>query len=211
MFAMWHSTRSLDGGNEIGFLLSESERVFSYSSFKIGKGLRLDGPYGRNIDLWNYESVILAAKGMGIAGILLSALFLLDRRNSDTLAKKEQMSFDDNGAIRYKNRIFRDRTRKIVLIWILEDNCQEDWAAAQIRNLQQIDTQAVCNNSNPSFQANYRRYFTFGAFTHPMKRTRRLSESTSTGNVTIPKKGKTRDSSGALFHKLPDHRANTSL
>ncbi|ELQ34074.1 hypothetical protein OOU_Y34scaffold00804g4 [Pyricularia oryzae Y34] len=91
MFAMWHSTRSLDGGNEIGFLLSESERVFNHSSFKIGKGLRLDGPYGRNIDLGNYESVILAAK---------------------------------------------------VLIWILEDNCQEDWAAAQIRDLQKIDTQA---------------------------------------------------------------------
>ncbi|KAI6438695.1 hypothetical protein MCOR15_011984, partial [Pyricularia oryzae] len=58
------------------------------------------------------------------------------------MAKKESMSFDDNGAIRYKNRIFRDRTRKIVLIWILEDNCQEDWAAAQIRDLQKIDTQA---------------------------------------------------------------------
>ncbi|QBZ58517.1 hypothetical protein PoMZ_03470 [Pyricularia oryzae] len=130
------------GGNELKISGILSKRVFSHSSFKIGKGLRLDGPYGRNIDLWNYESVILAAKGMGIAGILSSALFLLDRRNSDTLAKKEQMSFDDNGAIRYKNRIFRDRTRKIVLIWILEDNCQEDWAAAQIRNLQQIDTQA---------------------------------------------------------------------
>lgn len=147
MFAMWHSTRSLDGGNEIGFLLSESERVFNHSSFKIGKGLRLDGPYGRNIDLGNYESVILAAKGMGIAGILSSALFLLDRHNLDTLAKKEQMSFDEDGAIRYTNRIFRDQTRKIVLIWILEDNCQEDWAAAQIRDLQKIDTQAVCNNS----------------------------------------------------------------
>ncbi|KAI7911943.1 hypothetical protein M0657_010695 [Pyricularia oryzae] len=143
MFAMWHSTRSLDGGNEIGFLLSESERVFNHSSFKIGKGLRLDGPYGRNIDLGNYESVILAAKGMGIAGILSSALFLLDRHNLDTLAKKEQMSFDEDGAIRYTNRIFRDQTRKIVLIWILEDNCQEDWAAAQIRDLQKIDTQAI--------------------------------------------------------------------
>lgn len=139
IFAIWYLIKSLGRGNEIGFLLSENKKVFNYSSFKIRKGLRLDGLYGRNIDLWNYKSVILAAKGMGIAGILSSALFLFDRHNLNTMAKKESISFDNNGAIRYKNRIFRNRTRKIILIWILEDNCQEDWAAAQIRNLQKIN------------------------------------------------------------------------
>ncbi|KAL8409983.1 hypothetical protein RB594_008176 [Gaeumannomyces avenae] len=151
MLVMWHSSKSLEGSeNEIGFLISESGRFFNHSSFKIGKSLLLDGPYGRNIDLWNYETVILAAKGMGIAGILSSALFLLDRRNLDLVAKKQT-----------KKRLFRDRTRKVALVWALEDNFQENWAALAIHNLQKVDKEKILlfwciypseQTKNPPFQ-----------------------------------------------------------
>ncbi|KAL8367158.1 hypothetical protein RB599_010248 [Gaeumannomyces hyphopodioides] len=151
MLVMWHSSESLEGSeNEIGFLISESGRFFNHSSLKIGKSLLLDGPYGRNTDLWNYETVILAAKGMGIAGILSSALFLLDCRNLDLVAKKQT-----------KKRLFRDRTRKVALVWALEDNSQENWAALAIHNLQKVDKEKILlfwciypseQTTNPPFQ-----------------------------------------------------------
>ncbi|KDN70497.1 hypothetical protein CSUB01_07942 [Colletotrichum sublineola] len=129
---MWHPSASVTGNNkDVAFLVSDRGRIFNFSRLDVGNSLLLDGPYGRNLELWNYETVILAAKGMGIAGILSSALCLLDRRNQDSEAKKDK---------KRGQRLFRDLTRKVAIVWTLEDNAQEDWAAPAFSVLQGLDS-----------------------------------------------------------------------
>jgi hypothetical protein len=87
----------------------------------------IDGPYGKNLKLETYETVILVAKGIGIAGILGYAKYLIDRR------------FDSNQA--YRRGL---KTRKIDLLWILDDNCQEEWVSDYMKLLQDKDSKRVC-------------------------------------------------------------------
>ncbi|KAK1980493.1 hypothetical protein LZ30DRAFT_659258, partial [Colletotrichum cereale] len=132
MLVMWHPSASMTGNNkDVAFLVSDRGRIFNFSRLDVGNSLLLDGPYGRNLELWNYETVILAAKGMGIAGILSSALCLLDRRNQDSEAKKDK---------KHGQRLFRDLTRKVAIVWALEDNAQEDWATSAFSVLQGLDS-----------------------------------------------------------------------
>ncbi|KAM5353128.1 hypothetical protein ACJZ2D_016987 [Fusarium nematophilum] len=135
MLVMWHSSASVSGTNkDICFLVSDRGRMSRISRLDIGNSLRLDGPYGRNLELWNYETVILTAKGMGIAGVLSSALSLIDRRNQDWEVKKNKQSAE---------RLFRDLTRKVAIVWILEFNAQEDWAASAFSVLKGLDLDQV--------------------------------------------------------------------
>lgn len=135
MLVMWHSAASVTGTNkDVCFLVSDHGRISQISRLDIGNSLRLDGPYGRNLELWNYETVILTAKGMGIAGVLSSALSLIDRRNQDWEVKKSAQSTE---------RLHRDLTRKVAIVWTLESNYQEDWAASAFSVLKGLDLDQV--------------------------------------------------------------------
>ena len=135
MLVMWHSSASVTGTNkDVSFLVSDHGRMSQVSRLDIGNTLRLDGPYGRNLELWNYETVILTAKGMGIAGVLSAALTLIDRRSQDWQAKKNPLSAE---------RLFRDLTRKVAILWTLESNGQEDWAAPAFNVLKGLDFDQV--------------------------------------------------------------------
>ncbi|KAI0976396.1 hypothetical protein F4678DRAFT_416913 [Xylaria arbuscula] len=90
----------------------------------------LDGPYGRDLRLYEYENVILAAKGQGIAGILPHALHLAGRRTYDKKVLKENPSGQPP---------YLDKTRKIDLFWVLEDNSQQRWLREELRLLQKLD------------------------------------------------------------------------
>lgn len=82
----------------------------------------LDGPYGSDLRMENYETVLLFAKGIGIAGVLPYALSLVERKtHEDGSYRRGQM------------------TRKVDLIWILEENCQEQWISAWIEKLKDKD------------------------------------------------------------------------
>jgi predicted ferric reductase len=89
----------------------------------------VDGPYGKDLRLQDFENVILVAKGIGIAGIIPYVRSLTYRRVSKG---KEHESYR-RGLI----------TRKIDLYWVLEDNCQEDWVSDWLVDLRMRDSEKV--------------------------------------------------------------------
>lgn len=81
-----------------------------------------DGPYGRDLCLERYETVMLVAQGIGIAGVLPYAHHLVDWK------------FHKNTS--YKRAVM---TRKLDLYWLLEENYQEEWVGGYLKQLQQKD------------------------------------------------------------------------
>ncbi|KAF8846438.1 hypothetical protein BDZ45DRAFT_608980 [Acephala macrosclerotiorum] len=78
--------------------------------------LSLDGPYGQDLQLERYDTVLLVAKGIGIAGLLSYAKQLIWWK-SNTLQR-------------------RVITRKLDLYWELDNNDQEKWVGDYLRQLQ---------------------------------------------------------------------------
>lgn len=127
VIAWWDDTMR---ATEISFLIEPSSGL---SSKLIGRdSLRkvvMDGPYGKNLRLEDFETVILVAKGIGIAGIIPYVRSLTYRRvNKD----KHHESYR-RGMI----------TRKIDLYWVLEDNCQEEWVPDWLVDLKMRDSENV--------------------------------------------------------------------
>ena len=90
----------------------------------------VDGPYGVNLHLEKYETVILIAKGIGIAGLLPYVRHMTYRRMSNLE--------------RYRRGLI---TRKIDVYWVMDDNCQEDWLAEWLLELQKTDSNRVRSSS----------------------------------------------------------------
>jgi hypothetical protein len=119
----------------------------------------LDGPYGPNIKLNRFDTVVLTAKGIGIAGVLPFILHLAYRKHHDQEQKrsmKERMKEDikrrseGEGSAKYKRTspkqfasLKLDRTRRITLLWVLEDSSQINWASRQLRALAGFDMRRV--------------------------------------------------------------------
>jgi hypothetical protein len=93
------------------------------------RSVTIDGPYGKDLHLDSYETVILVARGIGIAGILPYIRHMTYRRAS----KEKEHEAYRRGLI----------TRKIDVYWVLEDNFQEDWVSEWIAELQQRDSEKV--------------------------------------------------------------------
>ncbi|KAH8787543.1 hypothetical protein F5882DRAFT_293398 [Hyaloscypha sp. PMI_1271] len=98
--------------------------------------VRIDGPYGKDLGLEKYETVILTAKGIGIAGIMPYVRHLAYRKLSTGKAHEA-----------YRRGLI---TRKIDVYWILEDNTQEDWVSDWIVDLQKKDSQKASVNVHTS-------------------------------------------------------------
>ncbi|KAF3768214.1 hypothetical protein M406DRAFT_326813 [Cryphonectria parasitica EP155] len=132
---MWHEPgqqMSAGGVKDVSFLVSRQERLHRTLRLADGDSLYLDGPYGQDHSLGRYETVILTAKGVGIAGVLSSALNLLERREHDSVAK-DQMPHTRGP------RLFRDATRKVSIFWVLEHASQQEWVASELKSLQGLD------------------------------------------------------------------------
>jgi predicted ferric reductase len=93
------------------------------------KRVTVDGPYGKNLQLETYETVILIAKGIGIAGIISHIRHMTYRRASE-----------DKDHETYRRGLI---TRKIDVYWVMEDNCQEDWISEWIIELHERDSKRV--------------------------------------------------------------------
>jgi NAD(P)H-flavin reductase len=74
------------------------------------RSIIIDGPYGKDHHLEDYETVVLIAKGIGIAGILSHIRHMIYRR-----ASKDK----DHEA--YRRGLI---TRKIDVFWVIENNSQ---------------------------------------------------------------------------------------
>ncbi|CAJ2505628.1 Uu.00g130220.m01.CDS01 [Anthostomella pinea] len=99
---------------------------------KKGQKFLLDGPYGQDLGLRHYETVIMAAQGIGIAGVLASALDLAERQQHDWAIKASKSRA-------YRADLFRDRTRKVAIVWSLDENIQEEWVTMELNALKRLD------------------------------------------------------------------------
>ncbi|KAM0670866.1 hypothetical protein ACQRIU_001261 [Beauveria bassiana] len=120
---------------EFSFLISHTgNHERSLKTVRQGQFLRLDGPYGTDLHLQSYETVVLAAKGMGIVGVLPFARHLAERRKHDDGARGTAARLRDS-----RETVFGDLSRNVDLIWWLEDTQQEEWVAEQLKQLQKMD------------------------------------------------------------------------
>ena len=89
----------------------------------------IDGPYGKDLKLENYENVILIAKGIGIAGIMSYIRHMTYRR----VSKDKEHEAYKRGQI----------TRKIDVYWEMEDNSQQNWVSEWMEQLHEKDADNV--------------------------------------------------------------------
>lgn len=128
--AFWSPT-SRDSMTEFSFLingkLSESLRQHftRHQTLQIG----LDGPYGHRIRFGDYDLVILVADGRGIVGVLPFVLSILSRNKQDREDKEHGL----------KSSLYCDKTRKVDLIWKLDNNAQVEWAAPYFAALSEME------------------------------------------------------------------------
>jgi hypothetical protein len=114
MAVLWYEPDIEKDSTELSFLVLHSRPLKSLR-FRKNERLLIDGPYGKDLNLEYFESVMLAAHGAGIVGVLSIARSLWERRRSD------------------------DLLRRVNIFWSLEENSQGEWAAAYLRRLQKLD------------------------------------------------------------------------
>ncbi|KAH6641113.1 hypothetical protein F5144DRAFT_465336, partial [Chaetomium tenue] len=84
----------------------------------------LGGPYGGDLRMGSFETIVLAGQGMGIAGILPFVLSLVSRKKHDKENKRRGVA-----------ALHCDMTRSIDLIWNLDRNCQYECVAGYFESL----------------------------------------------------------------------------
>lgn len=100
--------------------------------------LRLGGPYGGDLSMGSFETVVLAAEGIGISGVLPFALSLISRWKHDVENRQREYV-----------PIHRDMTRNIDLIWKLDRNCQYDCAAGYFGSLAETLKSVAFDEKDP--------------------------------------------------------------
>lgn len=125
--------------SDLVFLISRTQGHHrrSLNSILPGNRLRLDGPYGKDLKLHTFETVVLTAKGLGITGILPFALHLASRRRHDSKLRDKSARLRDSS-----EPVFGDLSRNVDLIWWLEHDDQDRWVQDQLRSLQEVDDKA---------------------------------------------------------------------
>lgn len=117
MTALWYEP-DLDGkGSMVTFLVLHSGPLRSLR-FRKGERLLIDGPYGQDLNLESFESVMLVARGAGIVGVLSIARTLWECRHDNVL-------------------------RRVNIFWSLDRNSQGEWVSEYMRALQELDAANV--------------------------------------------------------------------
>lgn len=126
--AFW-KTASRGSTKDISFIVPHSKDLATYLRRGRPLDLRLDGPYGEQLGLEQYELVVLVADGEGIAGVISLALSILSRRKWDEEDKTQGL----------RSKLHCDKTRKVDLVWKLQDNAQVEWASPYFTALSEIE------------------------------------------------------------------------
>lgn len=111
---VWYALDKPQCTRSIEFLIPKERRGLW---FRESERWLLDGPYAHDLALQRFDNVILAAKGIGISGVLPFARGLIEREG------------DDQGS-----------ARTISVLWRLERNNQDEWVASHLKRLQTEDT-----------------------------------------------------------------------
>lgn len=113
------------------------QRRGSLARLNVGReDVSIEGPYGKNLRAETYETVILVAEGIGIAGVLPYALHLAQRRQHDQRFKATNTP------------LFRDVTRKVDLLWKLNENEEERWCEDELVELMGMDSKKASSSSS---------------------------------------------------------------
>ncbi|PNH64447.1 hypothetical protein VD0001_g8830 [Verticillium dahliae] len=168
---------SPDGVRTMSFLIARDGTLASQLERLVeGAALKLGGPYGQKSDFRQYEDVMLVAKGAGISRVLPYALQLAERRKSDSEVKKDiqrlqqeetelvlsassaagehRQSFQRRlDAVRKERTslsrmLFHNKTQRVDLLWMLENEKQERWTADFFSALQRLDP-SNCTSAAP--------------------------------------------------------------
>ncbi|KAF4957154.1 hypothetical protein FSARC_11363, partial [Fusarium sarcochroum] len=170
--AFWHVPDTTGPSyhlSTVSFLLSHrNSYAAALAKLQEGDQVRLEGPFGQENDLSSYESVMLIAKGDGIAGVLPILLELAERRRHDDLIKsrirelieedklladklnhargkkKDKISKKRKEMDKEKDKLqrkprFRDLAKSIDLYWSLESVSQPELIRRELAALQGLD------------------------------------------------------------------------
>ncbi|KAL6410012.1 hypothetical protein AUP68_06421 [Ilyonectria robusta] len=129
--------------------------------------ITIDGPYGRDLRLDRYDNVFLLAEGIGIAAVIPFAFALAHRRQYDRLTKRSPFPGSDRQLTSPSQtdmatahtttpttsvlerteedhrRLHLDKTRRVTLIWAMEESSQLEWARDEINRLMNLDPLSV--------------------------------------------------------------------
>jgi predicted ferric reductase len=100
--------------------------------------VNIEGPYGQDLEVERYDTVMLVAKGVGIAGVLSYVRYLTERKSNDETVKAAEETEKMANCQRSNQQsddLYRDHTRKIDLFWKLDHNGQAEWTSDYINEL----------------------------------------------------------------------------
>lgn len=176
--AFWHTPEKENPSrnvSNISFLLRpRGSHAKALINLDLEDKIRLDGPFGQDLKLNDYENLVLPVKGLGIAGVLPIALDIAERRYYDDnirgqlekLSDEERALYDEARLTEPRARAtlikkikekattilklstklhFRDTTQKVVILWSLEHESQIGAVKDQLQSLQKLDPNNVSN------------------------------------------------------------------
>ncbi len=150
VMVLWNDAEQTITGKTTDFYIlagRQSRYLRQLRTIETGDQMLLDGPYGQDLQLYRYETVILTAKGIGIVSVLPMALHLAARKHHDD-SIRSRPNPDEDPTVGLATGpaaapVFRDATRRIDLLWRLEHNHQDEWVADQLKALQNLDPKGV--------------------------------------------------------------------
>lgn len=122
----WYEPASAESARSVDFFIAKDR-----PRLQMDQRWLIDGPYGHDLKLHRFENVMLAAKGVGVIGVLSFALNLLERQQHD---KRE---IEAHG--KASTALHRDATNKVFILWRLDYNAQDQLVAKHLRELQLVD------------------------------------------------------------------------
>jgi NAD(P)H-flavin reductase len=138
-----------DGKTFLTFIVQPQNGLTArlFRELRSGDSISFDGPYGQNLRLERYQTIILVSKGIGIAGVLPYAQHLLKRYFHNTEIKKQAESAEGDKKRDLWASLHRDATIKVDLLLKLDYNRQEEWMNEHLQILQEQDEDRVVLSS----------------------------------------------------------------
>jgi len=106
---------------ELTFFISRNNGIPRFAPLNSGDEIILDGPYGRDINPAELDTILLVARGLGIIGILSFAYY--------EVAKAPQGS--------------RQQNQRVDILWVLDHANQQDLVGNKLLQLQEIAQNSV--------------------------------------------------------------------
>ena len=99
----------------------------------------LDGPYGQDLRLERFSTIILIAEGIGISSILPIALSLAQRKDNIRIRKDRVRA----GELEEGAQLYYNNTTKVTLIWAMDNSAHINWVIDYCSTLVELDKKKV--------------------------------------------------------------------